>query len=456
MAFSDTHTLIKGLGSRIRGSVWQPDESGYRAAAPWNTSVPFHPAAVVDVLDAADVSAAVGFAAANGYQVAVQATGHGAIARFDDTLLIHTARLDECIVRPEEQLAVVGAGVTAQRLIDAAAEHGLASIVGSAGTVGVAGYLSGGGIGPLVSTFGLSSDHIVSLNVVTGDGKVRHVSPEEDPELFWAFRGGKSSLGIITSVTLRLVPLTHFYGGAIWFSGDDAPAVLGLWATWSLALPEEISTSIALMRAPAEGPPPAIAGRYVVAVRVGSVLSVEATETFLAPIRAAAAVILDSVALFGFRDIGRISDEPADPEPLVQDQALLSEFAAGAVDALLDAFTSQVGAPLAVAEVRRLGGALARTPEHPSAFSFRTAPFSLLAIGFAPLGETTPVADAATELLAHLDPRSENTILANFVATADPQRARLAYDEETRSRLGQLARIYDPHSILARRPKETT
>jgi FAD/FMN-containing dehydrogenase len=439
---------IDQLRSRLRGTVCQPGEAAYLAASPWNTSVLFQPAAVIAAADADDVSTAFRFAAEHGYKVAVQSTGHGAVSRGEDTVLIHTGSMDRCVVSPVDSVATIGAGVTAQRLIDAAAEHGLAAIVGSAGTVGVAGYLSGGGIGPFVSTFGLSADYIDSLDAVTADGEIHHVSPNENPDLFWAFRGGKSRLGIITSVTLRLEPLTHFYGGAIWFDGQDAPAVVHEWATWSASLPDEISTSVALTRMPAEGPPDALAGRYVVSVRVGSVLPAERTEELLTPIRNAATPILDSLEWLEYRHAGRISDEPTEPEPLVQDESLLSEFPAAAVDALLTAFDATSEAQLAVTEVRRLGGALAREPEQASPFSYRADAYSVLAIGFAPYGETAPVRAAAAGVLDAVASWSGGRTLANFVATSDPDRASQAFDQATNERLNRLADEYDPARIL--------
>ncbi|BDZ48594.1 hypothetical protein GCM10025867_08350 [Frondihabitans sucicola] len=184
-------------------------------------------------------------------------------------------------------------------------------------------------------------------------------------------------------------------------------------------------------------------------VRVGSVLSAEDTETHLATIRAAGTLLLDDLETRQYRQIGRISDEPTNPEPLVQDEALLSALPSKAIEALLAAFDATSGAELAVVEIRHLGGALARRPSYESAFSYRDAPYSVLTVGFAPAGETETVTSAGARVLASVADLSEGRILGNFVATSDPERASRAFDEASRARLLRLVDIYDPSHVLA-------
>lgn len=118
----------------------------------------------------------------------------------------------------------MGAGARWQDVLDAATTHGLAPLCGSAPGVGVVGYLTGGGIGPLVRTVGLSSDHVRAFDVVTGEGTLLRATPEENADLFWGLRGGKATLGIVTAVEIALLPISEFYGGAVYFDGDDAVA----------------------------------------------------------------------------------------------------------------------------------------------------------------------------------------------------------------------------------------
>jgi hypothetical protein len=441
---------LEGLRSRLAGALALPGEPGYELAEPWNRSVAVTPAAVVAARDADDIAAAVGFAAASGLRVAVQATGHGAVPLNDDVLLVHTGRMNECTIDPARRTARVGAGVVSRQLLAAAAPHGLAPLVGSAGSVGVAGYLSGGGIGPLVSTYGLSADYVRALDVVTGDGQVRHVTAARHPDLFWGLRGGKATLGIITAVELDLLPLSTIYGGALYFDGADTTEVLHAWSTWSASLPEQSTTSIALAQLPAQPfIPPVLAGRRTVAVRYASIAGPEQAEGLLAPMRAAATPVLDRVGELAFMDIGRIHDEPDTPVPVQQSQTLLSALPPEAIDALLKAAGPESGSPLLLVELRRLGGALARTPQHPSAFSHRHAPYALHTIGLAVPPDQHIAAAAAQATIASVEPWSTGAMFANFASTNDPERIATAYDKDARERLLALAGQYDPAGTLA-------
>lgn len=112
------------------------------------------------------------------------------------------------------------------------------------------GFLTGGGIGPLVRTVGASSDHVRAFELVNGTGDVLRVTPDEHAELFWGLRGGKATLGIVTAVEFDLLPIPEFYGGAVYFDGADAAAVLRGWAHWCGGLPETVNTSVALQQLP--------------------------------------------------------------------------------------------------------------------------------------------------------------------------------------------------------------
>ena len=179
---------VESLRAEVTGSVSLPGETGYELAIPWNAAVPVAPGAVVAVESAQDIAATVRFAAKLGLRVGVQRTGHGAVPLGSDVLLVHTGRLTECVVDPENRTARIGAGLIWQDVIDAAAPHGLAPLAGSSPAVGVAGFLTGAGIGPMVRTYGLSSDHVRSFDIVTGSGELIHVTPDEHAELFWGLR----------------------------------------------------------------------------------------------------------------------------------------------------------------------------------------------------------------------------------------------------------------------------
>ena len=222
---------ISWLRARLTGSLALPGEPGYDLAAPFNVAVQMAPAAVVAAANADDIAETVRFANDNGLRVLPQRTGHGAVKMdLEDVLLVHTAQLDELKIDPVGKRARIGAGVIWQQVLDAAAPHGLAPLVGSAPGVGVVGFLTGGGVGPLVRTYGLASDTVLAFEVVTGDGRLLRVTPDEHADLFWGLRGGKNTLGIVTAVEIALLNLTTVHGGAIYFNGTDASGVLHMLA----------------------------------------------------------------------------------------------------------------------------------------------------------------------------------------------------------------------------------
>ncbi|MFT4087382.1 MAG: FAD-binding protein [Gordonia sp. (in: high G+C Gram-positive bacteria)] len=439
---------VAALRSAVRGHVWRPREEGYQTVN-FNVAVPQRPWAVVDVLGADDIAAVIGFAAANAMTVAVHATGHGATPLDGETLLIRTGALNTLAVDPESRTARIGAGLPG-RPCDAAAPHGLAPLCGSAPSVGVVGLLTGGGVGPLVRQLGASSDYVRELTVVTGDGRVHRAAPDENPELFWGLRGGKATLGIVTEVVIELLPIPEFYGGAVYFDGADAAVVLERWRSWSDALPEDVDTSIALLRLPdMPGVPPMLAGKLSVAVRYANLAASEEAERVLAPMRSVATPLLDAVGVLPYAAIGAIHADPPQPMPSHDASTLLRELPAEAVDVLLDHVGPDAPSPLLLVEVRKLGGAFARKPANDSALCHRDAAFNVLVVGVLapPIADLVP--PAAASVLNALAPYSDGAQLPNFSASGDPAVIARSYDEETRQWLGALARQHDPSGVLA-------
>jgi FAD/FMN-containing dehydrogenase len=293
------------LSNQLSGELHTPDDPAYDAlVTPWNLAVPMQPAAVVAARTAEDVAAAVRFAGDHGLTAGVQATGHGAVASLAGHILVSTKALDEVTVHPAGW-ARVGAGVKWARVIEAAAPYGLAPLNGSSSDVGVVGYTTGGGVGPMARTFGLAADRVRAFDVVTGDGVLRRVTPTEHPELFFALRGGKGAAGMVTAVEFDLVHLPAFYGGAVYFDGVDAARVIDVWRSWSEALPEQGTTSFVLFQLPhIPGVPAQLAGRTTLGVRFAWTGEPGHGARLLDEIRGVAPVILDDAALKPYTAIG--------------------------------------------------------------------------------------------------------------------------------------------------------
>jgi hypothetical protein len=446
----DSDHSFDALRDELTGSLHTPDEPEYDAlVSPWNLAVPMRPAAVVAVRTAEDVAAAVRFAGANGLTAGVQATGHGAERSLAGHLLVLTRGLDEVTVHPEGW-ARVGAGVKWSTLVAAAAPYGLAGVNGSTTDVGIVGYTTGGGVGPLARTHGLNADKVRAFEVVTGDGVFRRVTPTEYPDLFFALRGGKGAAGIVTAIEFDLIHLPTFYGGAIYFDGADAAAVVDRWRGWADDLPELGTTSFVLFQLPqlAEIPPP-LAGRMTLGVRFVWTGDPAEGARLLDRIRAVAPVILDDAALRPYTEIDHVHADPVDPMPVTDPAILLNGFPAEAAERLFAVAGHGSGSPQVMVEVRHLGGAYARPGAHPNAFSHRNAKFSLLTVGIAADEASAAAALAhSAQLFAALADWDTGGVWPNFGIPHDALSARRSYDQETLARLREIVDTYDPQGVL--------
>jgi FAD/FMN-containing dehydrogenase len=276
---------------------------------------------------------------------------------------------------------------------------------------------------------------------------VRRVSASEHPDLFFALRGGKGAAGIVTAVELDLLEMDSFYGGALYFDGGDAAAVLHRWRTWSSQLPEEATTSFALLQLP-DLPfvPPPLAGKLTLSVRFVWTGDTAAGERAIEEMRAVAPVLIDDVALKPFAAFDSVHADPVDPLPGLENGTLLSSFTAETVDTLLAVAGPGSASPQVIAEVRQLGGALARSGEYPCAVSHRAAAFSVLLVGMAPVPGS---AEHAASALAALAPWEHEGTLPNWTPASDAATARRAYDAATLQRLAEVVATYDPAGVVA-------
>nr|BFE87427.1 FAD-binding oxidoreductase [Planobispora longispora] len=342
---------------------------------------------IVGAAGAEDVAAALRFATAHRLPVAVQATGHGAVQAADGAVLITTSRMRGVSVDASARSATIAAGCTWAEVVEAAAPYGLAPLNGSSSRVGAVGYTLGGGLGPIARTFGFAADHVREITVVTADGTIRVADATRETDLFWGLRGGKGSFGVVTSMTIDLFPVTSLYGGGLYYAAEDAARVLHAYRDWVGALPESVTTSVAMLRLPpAPELPEPLRGRFVVHLRFACVGEDQEAEALLAPMREAAQPIFGAVGRMPYTEIDVVHSDPVDPMPTCERGALLRELTEETVEAMLAAAGPAAEVPLAIVELRQLGGALAREPEEPNAVGGRDAAFCLLVIG-APVPE---------------------------------------------------------------------
>ncbi len=441
------------LDQRIQGPVFTRGEDGYDGDAIGHNlaAVPVAEI-VVGASSAADVQTAVRYARDAGMGVAVLATGHGPIPP-PAQMLVNTSRMAAVQIDPEAKTATLGAGAQWKYVAPAAAEHGLAAVSGSSTNVGVAGYLLGGGLGPLVRSHGISSDYLLSVDVVTGDGELRSVSAAQDPDLFWALRGGKAGLGIVTSLTMRLVELETLYAGSLTFDTPDIEAALRGWVAWVNDDPDaRVTTSILIARMPPfEEVPEPLRGRHVLSVRFAFPGDAAEGARLAEPLRALAPVYIDDVGEMRPTEMARISNDPDEPGPSWISARLLDRIDEDWATTWLSQFGPGAEPPPFVAvETRQLGGAAASDVPEGSAAGGRTSGYSVGMVGVDPaLFETTLPAKAAAVYEA-IAPYLSEYGNANFVAAPKTlAEFESAFPPEVRARLADVRARYDPDGVIA-------
>ena len=427
-----------------------PGDPAFAAAvAPFVTTLTPRPDLVVAARSPSDVVDAVRWAGAEGRPVTVQATGHQLLSDLAGSMLVSTRHLDTVRVDPEARTAVVGGGAQWHQVIAAAAPHGLAPVCGSSSRVGVVGFSLGGGHGPLSRAFGTGADQVRRVRLVTADGVERDVDTDREPELFAALCGGKTGFGVVTEIEIALHPVARLYGGGIFFPGAASPELLHAWREWVATLPADTSSSVALLRLPPDPAlPPPLQGQFVVHLRFAHLGSAEEGAALLAPMRAVAEPIADMVDEMPFAAIDAIHADPTDPMPIWDESATLSALPAEAVDALLAVAGPGVETPLVMAELRQLGGAIARGPQRAfDAVAGRDAAFNLYALApmFPPLAGIAPA--AARGVVDALRPWSVGG-LPNFQGPASGGRLGALWDEETLARLTAVREQYDPTAMF--------
>jgi FAD/FMN-containing dehydrogenase len=422
------------------GRLHWPGDAGYEAQRlPWQRKFDPRPAAVLDARDAQDVRAALEIAHDNALPVAVQATGHGAVAPADDALLLRTSAMSAVAVDPRRRIARAGGGATWADVIAAAAPHGLAPLSGTAVGVGVAGYTLGGGAGLLSRTFGYAADSLVSADVVTAEGEQVTAAADQNADLFWALKGGGGSFGVVTALEFRLYAVEALYGGISMFDPARARAVLEAYREWAPAEPDESNLALVVMTMPPlpQIPEP-VRGRRVLMLRTLYVGEASEGERLLAPLLAAAGEpILDG---FGPLAVGdALTMMGPSPPPAVAEVHL--ELLRELPDEVLDVATEDNGPAI---EVRQWGGAMARGD---GPIGHRDIPYSCVATALAPDRDGWAAAKASVERVgARVRPHATGASFLNFLG--DGARAADAYTPEDYARLREVKTAYDPGNVF--------
>lgn len=353
MTLAGPSAALEGLRGAVRGPVRLPGDPDFDdVRRPWNLSVEQDVAAVVSAADAADVAELVRYAARVGVGVSPQPIGHGATGAAAGTVLLRTGQLDRIDVDPVARTARIGAGVRSGDLQRAVAEHGLTALPGSSPEVSVAGVALGGGLSWFGRAFGWVSDGVTALDVVDADGAARTVSPESDPDLFWALRGGGGDYAVVTGLELTLHAAPSVVGGRVLWEGRHARRVAEAYRALTADAPRELTVWLELMRFPWSDP--------MVALDVTFLGTEEDAREAMALLDHLPQPLADSRRPMSVAELGTITDEPTEPAPGMSRGEVLTRID----DDVVSALVADPG-PLNLVQVRHLGGALAEPSDSP-------------------------------------------------------------------------------------------
>jgi FAD/FMN-containing dehydrogenase len=445
---------LDDLRARLRGPLLAPTDAGYDAARSiWNAMIDRRPLAIARCLGVADVVAGVKFARDNGLALSIKGGGHNiaGLCVCDGGLMLDMSLMRGVWVDPAARTAYAQAGCLLGDVDRETQLHGLAAVLGFVSNTGIAGLTLGGGIGYLTRRFGWTCDNILSIDVVTAEGRVLRASERENGDLFWALRGGGGNFGVATSFEYALYPVgPEVVAGAIAWRVEEAPEVLALYRTLCAEAPPEL-TCVALMRLapPAPWLPKEIHGRPIVALLVCHTGAVAAGEKALAPVKAFRAPVSDIIQRRPYVSQQSLIDAT---QPKGRRYYWKSEYLPRLEPALLTQMIEHAGrivSPHSAIVLFALDGALNRLPADHSPAGNRDAA-AVLNITAA---WETPGDDAANiewARAAWRDMRRFSTggTYVNFLTEEEgDERIRAAYGTN-HARLAALKRTWDPDNFF--------
>ena len=448
-----SNDILTALQSQLRGSLCLPDEAGYdEARTIWNAMIDRRPAAVVRCRGAGDVMRAVRLAHDNGLLVAVRGGGHNISgnAVCEGGLLIDLSPMRSVRVDPKTRTARVEPGVTLGEFDKEAQTFGLATPLGINSTTGVAGLTLGGGFGWLSRKFGFTVDNLVSADVVTADGALVQASATENPDLFWAIRGGGGNFGVVTSFEFKLHPVgPDLVSGLIVHPFARARELLAGYREVAAAAPDDLTIWVVLRKAPPLPFLPAeVHGKDILVFAVCYAGEPGEADSALAPLRALGEPIADVIGVQPYAAWQTAFD------PLLTPGAFnywKSHNFTALSDGLFDTLIDYVGTlPTAECEIfiGQIGGASSRVAADATAYPHREANFVMnVHTRWRERGDEQASIDWARGLFAATAPHATGGVYVNFMPEDETDRVAQAYGSNY-ARLEALKTKYDPDNLF--------
>ena len=438
---------LEQLRGALRGPLLLPGDGGYdESRTVWNGMVDRHPPAIVQATGNADVIAAVNFARENGLPVSIKGGGHSVAGKAvsDDALMIDLSLMNGVHVDPKARLARAQGGATWGIFDRECQVYGLASTGGVISTTGVGGLTLGGGLGYLMGKHGLAIDNLVSLEVVTAGGEVVTASASENPDLFWALRGGSGNFGVVTSFEFQVHPVGPMVTGGIaaWpvaMAGD----VLNFYKGLTDTAPDELTTFLAFTGAP-DG-----SGNLIAAMPLVHCGSLEDGAAAVAPIKQFGPPFLDMLGPIPYGAVQSMLDAGFGPGAQVYWKATFITGLSPEAMAVLAQKAQELPTPTSSLVIEHFHGAVNRVAPDATAFPERGSNFNVAIVG---VWNDPAHADAciawARGVYDDLQPFSSGGVYVNYLGVGDDDDRVLAAYGVNYERLAGIKQKYDPDNLF--------
>jgi len=354
-------------------------------------------------------------------------------------------------VDPARRVARVEPGVTWKEFDLEAQAFGLATTGGLVSSTGVAGFTLGGGVGWLVRKHGLALDNLLSVDLVTAEGRLVSASLGENPDLFWGVRGGAGNFGVVTSFEFQLHQVgPTVLGGLIFHRAEDAEAILRFYRDFVQKAPDELTTLVIYLTAPPlPFLPKDVVGKHLVAIMVCYSGPVDLGVRVLEPLRKAGRPVADVIGPIPYVALQSLVDEAA---PAGIRNYWKSAYLAGLDDRAISTFLEygeKIASPFSAIHIHQLGGAMRRIGDDATAFSNRDAPFILNIVS----AWTDPQEDEKNikwtrGLFEAMQKFTTGKAYVNFLGEEGDERVKAAYGDEKFRRLASLKHKYDPTNFF--------
>jgi FAD/FMN-containing dehydrogenase len=446
-----TGTSVAQLRGSFNGRVIAPGDPGFEEARAlfYGGFEELRPAAIIRPADATEVARVVTLARDSGLGLAVRGGGHSSAGHSttDGGIVLDLAAMKGLEIDPQQRTAWAEAGLTAGEYTAAVGAHGLATGFGDTGSVGIGGITLGGGIGFLVRKHGLTIDNLLAAELVTADGQLRHLDAGSHPELFWAIRGGGGNFGVATRFRFRLHELPSIVGGMLLLPATTE--VIAGFVAEAEAAPEELSAIVNVMAAPPlPFIPSELVGQLVVMALMVYAGPPEAAQPVLDRFRALATPIADMLQPMPYS--GMFPPEEQDGHPTAVAHTMFVDRIDRDVATTIMEHLGASDAAVRVAQLRVLGGAMARVPVEATAFAHRHSAIMVNLAAFYDGPADRAVRQAWVDRFAAALQQDDHGAYVNFVGDEGPARVRQAYPGPTWERLAAVKRRWDPTNLFHR------